>query len=94
MNDALQQAKIRQAEAKIATRKIARDAAYKALTAAQSRGAGPDQRQRLAQTYDRAEDKLEAAENEARELKRKALGLTSTVTGHGVEYVVRKGEFL
>jgi IS5 family transposase len=80
MNDALQKAKIKQAEAKIATMKIARDAAYKTLTAAQNAGAGPDRRQRLADAYDRTEERLEAAENEARELKRKALGLTPTVT--------------
>ena len=81
MNDALQKAKIRQAEAKIKTCKIARDAAYEALTKAQSAGAGPDRRQRLADAYDRAEEKLEAAENAAREMKRKAMGLTPTVGG-------------
>ena len=86
MNDKLLQAKIKQAEAKIRTMKIGRDAAYDALTAAQKSGARPDRRQRLADAYDRAEDKLEAAENAAREMKRKAMGLTPTVTGVVVDF--------
>lgn len=93
MNDALQQAKVRQAEAKIATMKIVRDARLKRLLAAQRGGAGPDRRQQLVEAYDSAEEKLEAAENEARELRRKAAGLTPTVGSYGIEYVVKRGEF-
>jgi hypothetical protein len=75
------QSKLREAEARISTQKIRRDAAYASLVRAQQRGASPDARQRLAALYDRAEERLEDAENEARELRRKSMGLTPTVSG-------------
>jgi hypothetical protein len=93
MHDQLTQAKIKQADAKILTMRIVRDATLKRLLAAQRSGADSDRVRALADAYDRAEERLEAAQNEARELKRKALGLTPTVQGYGVEYVVRRGEF-
>jgi hypothetical protein len=72
----LAESKIREAEARIATQKIRRDAAYRRLVAAQNTGASGATRARFVALYDRAEERLEEAENAAREARRRAMGLS------------------
>ena len=79
MHDQLTQAKIKQAEAKIVTLTIKRNAAEKALSAAGARGAGPDRRKKLIDAYDLSEERLMKAEDDLRALRRKSMGLTPTV---------------
>lgn len=74
--DKLAESKIREAEAKIATQRIRRDAAYRRLVAAQKSGASNAIRERFAGLYDRAEERLEEAENAAREARRRAMGMS------------------
>ncbi len=89
IRDRVIESKIREAEAKIATQKIRRDVAYDSLVRAQKRSASPDVRARFVALYDRAEERLSEAEDEARALRRRAMGLTPNVSG----YVIRRGEF-
>lgn len=79
IKEKLAESKVREAEAKIATQKIRRDAAYRRLVAAQRSGGSADTRARFAALYDRAEERLEEAENAAREAKRVAMGLSARV---------------
>jgi hypothetical protein len=80
IKDKLAESKIKEAEAKIATQKIRRDAAYRRLVAAQKSGASADARARFAALYDRAEERLEEAEDATREAKRRAMGLSPSAS--------------
>lgn len=71
--------KVMAAEAAEGPAKIRRDAAYKALVAAQKRGAGPDERLRLTKAYDAAEARVEEAEERARAERRRSMGLEPRV---------------
>lgn len=91
IKERLAESKLKEAEAKIATQKIRRDAAYASLVRAQKRGGSPDIRARLTALYDRAEERLEEAENEAREARRRKIGLSPTVSQSGSDAIRARG---
>lgn len=70
------EAKVRQADARVGTERLKRDAALKRLTAAQRRGAGPNERLRLSEAYSAAEGRLERANALASEARRRMAGPT------------------
>lgn len=70
------EAKVRQADARVGTERLKRDAALGRLTAAQKRGAGPNERLRLTKAYDAAEGRLERANALASEARRRLAGPT------------------
>lgn len=79
LQEKLAAAKLKEAEATVATAKIRHDAAYKNMVRAQARGAGPDVRARLVGAYDRAADRLEQAQEKEREARRASMGLEPRV---------------